>query len=1430
MSEATAPAPEPAPPPRLRRLWPAFAWTSLAMALPLALALALAALMWAAGTASGTAWLLGQVPGLSVAAPQGSLLGGLSAERLEIALPGPSGTDRIVVSGLRLQGLSLGWSVAESAWARLGIDRLRADRVDVLLTPDPNAPPLALPQSLQLPIELELRALDIGELHAAALGERPLLGLHAELHLQAGSSRLHRIDALSLAWDRIAVRGAGTIASVAPFDVDARLTIEPRAAATGSSSAVPTAPAAFDASLTARGPLDKLAVQATLRGALPAGPKGAEAPSLDLSASVLPFAPWPLGALQASTRALDLAALHSSAPGTSISGSADVASQGTDRLATVAVTLTNARAGRIDEGLLPLRSLNADIRARPDDPQQVEIHALDLVLGTARAAGGRIQGSGRWTPQRATLTATLTDIAPSVLDARAPETRLSGTAELTADGGFESSPRTGTAPSLVLRSRIAGNLPHSGRQERLQLELDTTVSANRVELRRATLQAGDSRATLSGQALRQGRGWQVRGQGTLADFNPALWWPGEEGSAWRKGPHRFNGTLDLDGLVPLQAGAQALSLQRLATTQGQATLRVTDSLLAGSALSGELALRGEGAAGLNVNGALAVAGTALALRGRLDADARDHWEIDVKAADLATWAPLRKLMQPANTAVPALAGALDAQAAFDGRWPQLASTGRVELKNARASTLRLQRGALRWAVSTAAQAPLEVQAEVDQFALPEAPGSPKLPDAPAGGRTPQGGGLGATQNVQKLDSLRLSVQGTAAEHRIVLSAASPVQPPRWIDLLHGADASVRAAEAATGTLAEFKAQGGLQFDTAWQKPLRWKGRFQQLDAKRRGGGLPTPWFHVGETEIDAQYDPLTRTPQVLLSAGRAELPNLALRWSQLRWKGGSAPLLDVQAEVEPFSIAPLLARLQPDFGWGGDLVLAGKVNVQSAPSFIAEIEFGRLQGDLHVTDESGTQPLELTDLRVALDARDGVWNFTQALAGKTLGAMAGAATVRTDARALWPPASAPLEGVLEARIANLGSWGAWVPAGWRLRGALHASASLGGKFGAPEYTGLIDGSGLGVRNLLEGVDLHDGELEIALKGETAQIGKLRARAGDGGLQISGDADFGEAPKAKLRVVADKMLLLGRVDRRIVTSGEASLQFDPRSLVVDGRFNIDQGLFDFSRGNAPTLGNDVIVIREPVTTVAEAAAPRPASARDVKVNLVLNLGSALRARGRGLDTRLKGELLLSAPNGRLAVNGTVNAVDGTYAAYGQNLTIERGAVTFSGAIENPRLDILALRPNLDILVGVAITGSASTPRIALFSEPDLPDNEKLSWLVLGRAPEGLQGSDTALLQAAAMALLAGEGDGLGSELARLNPLDTLSVRQTDGEVRNTIVSVGKQLSQRWYIGYERSLTATAGNWQLIYRLAQRFTVRLQAGLDNSIDLIWSWRWD
>ena len=359
--------------------------------------------------------------------------------------------------------------------------------------------------------------------------------------------------------------------------------------------------------------------------------------------------------------------------------------------------------------------------------------------------------------------------------------------------------------------------------------------------------------------------------------------------------------------------------------------------------------------------------------------------------------------------------------------------------------------------------------------------------------------------------------------------------------------------------------------------------------------------------------------------------------------------------------------------------------------------------------------------------------------------------------------------------------------------------------------------------------MSDGEISAVLEGETARIEKFSLRGGDGTLTATGNANFGAKPQAQLAVKADKFRVLGRIDRQLVVSGQAAMTLQPDKLKLDGRLGVDSGLIDISRSDAPSLDDDVTVLRDAKPAAADAEpAPVSAAMRNAAVSLEIDLGNKLRLRGRGLDSTLAGQLKLTAPGGRLAVDGTVRAENGTYAAYGQKMSIERGRVILAGPIDGARLDILALRKDVDTRVGVLITGTALNPRVRLYSEPDMSDTDKLSWLVLGRGPDGLGRTDTALLQRAAIALLSGEGEGPTDNLIRSIGLDELSLRQSDGEVRETVISLGKQISQRWYVGYEHGVNATAGTWQLIYRIAQRFTLRAQSGLDNSLDVIWTWR--
>ncbi len=224
------------------------------------------------------------------------------------------------------------------------------------------------------------------------------------------------------------------------------------------------------------------------------------------------------------------------------------------------------------------------------------------------------------------------------------------------------------------------------------------------------------------------------------------------------------------------------------------------------------------------------------------------------------------------------------------------------------------------------------------------------------------------------------------------------------------------------------------------------------------------------------------------------------------------------------------------------------------------------------------------------------------------------------------------------------------------------------------------------------------------------------------------------------------------------------------------------------------------------------------------------------RGRGVSTRLAGSLeLTNLPGDALVprLSGQLRTVRGTYKAYGQQLDIERGVLRFEGPFDNPALDVLAIRPNLQQRVGVQISGTALSPLVRLYAQPELPDAEKLSWLILGRSSAN-GGAEAALLQQAAMALLGGSGPGLSGSLAAALGLDELSMRgsatSSDGTTTGATVTLGKRVSQDFYVAYESSLAGAMGTLYIFYDLSRRFTLRAQAGEQSAIDLIFTLRYD
>ena len=1407
--------------PRRRHGRPGWGWALwlVGLAVPVGL---IGALGWALGTEPGSAWTLSQLqPQIEVQSPSGRLLGRFSARRIIVHVrdEGAARDNRIELDAVQWASPRLRFTRDPQSWFGLALAELSAERVTLNFAPGDG--PAKLPDSLQLPLELEVQKLRIGTLVLSNEQGLPLQQLQAHLTLGAAGGSEHRLERLSLQAGPLQLSGRAQIGTRAPLALDLQLEAT-QAPSTDSASTLVLPPwaqslrAGWRAQLQAKGPLSRFEAQAALR---------AQDQSLDGSATVALLDPWPLPRLDLRTEALDLSALLTDAPATALTGQVNITpTDGAQRGLSATASLSNARPGRWDERRLPLRTVELTVQGRPDQPDRFDITAFDAMLAAGGRDAGSVQGSGQWDAGRYALAVRLAGLQPAALDRRLPAVTLSGPLSVTG--------RADASVPLELRADLTGQLPAAGsaalpaargastarapaRREpagrAVQVRVDAAISALRIDVRDLQASAGAARAQLSGVAKRQrdSAPWQLKTLATFRAFDPLLWFPGALQPLLGDGPHRVTGTASADITLPLALSSPPPSqslLTGLLTIEGSAAMNLSDSLLAGVPLRGDLALRHPGGQPVGVQLMLAAASNLVKADGQIDigpSGAKDHWAIDLNMPALAKLQPLLRLLglpDPYDRPT----GAVTGQVRVDGRWPAIQTQGRLDAVGLGAAGLSLARGDATWQVGSGPDDALQLQARVTE----------------------------ARRGTQVLERAQLQLSGSAREHRINLQATARAVPPDWAETLQG-----EGVTGATQSRLELQARGELSGPwprgTPSSLPWAWRGTLQSLDVRGNAsdGAAAPVWLRTQDLAVALQLGNGTAAHRVAVNTGHAELFGARLRWDRLAWQGDSPAgraTLDLQADMEALAVAPLLARVQPAFGWGGDLSVKGTVKVRSAGSFNADIVLERAGGDLSVTDEAGTQKLGLTDLRLALNARDGRWAFTQALAGESLGVAAGAVTANVAADAYWPPSSTPIQGVLEARVTNLGAWGGWVPSGWRLGGSLHTGATIGGTFGAPEYTGEVRGSDITVRNLLEGVSLQQGEVLVALQGASARIERFEARGGTGRVRLEGNASLGATPEANLKLVADKFTLLGRVDRRIVTTGSAQLKLDATSLQLDGRFDIDEGLFDITRNDAPRLADDVVVVgRRGKEAPPSAPAARPP--RAVRMDLQVDLGQRLRLRGRGLDTGLRGDLRLTAPGGRLAINGAVRTEGGNYAAYGQKLEIERGVLIFSGPVDSPRLDIEAIRPKLDIRVGVTVRGTAQAPRVRLFSEPEMSDTDKLSWLVLGRAPEGLSRADTAVLQQAAMALLAGDGASRTDQLIRSIGLDEVSLRQTDGEVRETVISLGKQLSERWYVGYERGLNATEGTWQLIYRIARRFTLRAQSGRDNSVDVIWTWRW-
>lgn len=423
-----------------------------------------------------------------------------------------------------------------------------------------------------------------------------------------------------------------------------------------------------------------------------------------------------------------------------------------------------------------------------------------------------------------------------------------------------------------------------------------------------------------------------------------------------------------------------------------------------------------------------------------------------------------------------------------------------------------------------------------------------------------------------------------------------------------------------------------------------------------------------------------------------------------------------------------------------------------------------------------------------------------------------------------PRAKRELDGHVRLERIQLAGF-AWLVQGLdALSGELNGDIRIAGTAQAPLLQGqllLKDGS---ANWAPLGAPFRTINADLTFDNTSAKLGGWFA-LGQGGGDIDGTVHWdgaGENWQSQLTLVAGGLSAMPLPNSTVVFSPHIDMNAKPHETRVTGYVDVASA--------------EITIKQLPPETV-DVSQDQRIFGQTVDVNekklwadFGLNLGDKFHFSGLGADVNLSGRLkIVKAPGDSLHVNGEVRVPRGRYRAYGQRLSIRKGSFIFYGPLENPDLNLEAVRdmpPGVTDVVGLRVIGSLKTPEALLFSEPSLPDSDIAYYLLTGRKPTTGTTTNQYSASGALLSLgLAGSEDRAG-KLASKFGISDLQLGTSEDSSGNTEAEISGQLGQDLYVRYGRGLGQRSNSISFQYRLTPKLMIETISGIEDALDLLYS----
>ncbi len=552
-------------------------------------------------------------------------------------------------------------------------------------------------------------------------------------------------------------------------------------------------------------------------------------------------------------------------------------------------------------------------------------------------------------------------------------------------------------------------------------------------------------------------------------------------------------------------------------------------------------------------------------------------------------------------------------------------------------------------------------------------------------------------------------------------------------------------------------------------------------------------FCLRDGDIDICLDESLRITQAQLQTVSAHVHGLPLRWAE-HWLPESVELLGdprLGAQIQLRSVTPLNAQ--------------------------ASVDVPATHWRWRTLKSTETTDIDAIHVDANLDEQRAL--FATRVRASGIGEI-GAHLAVTD-----PRGKRTLDGNIAIEQMQLSSI-AWAFEGLdAISGEIDGDIGIGGSAAAPLLRGQVllkNGNALWAPL---GAPFRNVHADLTFDNNSAKLGGWFA-LGQGGGDIDGNIVWNSADNdwtLRLGLIAGGVSAMPLPNSTIVFSPHTELTAKPGEMHIDGYVDIASA--DIRLKELPPATTDVSQDQEIVGQKLDEDEWKIWSKID------LNLGDQFHLNGFGADVNLSGRLRLEkAPSDNMHLFGEVRVPRGRYRAYGQRLTVRKGSVIFYGPMDNPDLNLEAVRdlpPGNTDVVGMRVIGSLKTPEAILFSEPAMTDSDIAYYLLTGRKPvANSTGTGGFTASGALLSLGLAGSESKAGQLAEKFGITDLQLGTSEGTNGDSEAEISGQLGKDLYVRYGRGLGEKSNSISFQYRLTPRLMIETISGIEDALDLLYS----